>query len=69
MSSANRTARITARYRERERQLIEAAARATGVHISEYVRDAALARARRGLAELAETIPSRANDSEHDSGR
>lgn len=53
MPNAKRTARITARYRERERALLEAAARAAGLHLSELVRDATLERARRELARLA----------------
>lgn len=49
MPSANRNARITARFRERERELIEAAARHRGVHLSELVRKASLAAARQEL--------------------
>lgn len=49
MSGANRTAKISTRVRPRERRLLDAAAEARGVHLSELVRDAALAEARREL--------------------
>lgn len=55
MPSPNRTERLpAARIRRRERDLVEAAARARGVHLSELVRDATLREAREELEELTE---------------
>lgn len=51
----NRTARIPGpRVRVRERELVEMAARSRGVHVSEFVRNAAIERARERLSELAD---------------
>lgn len=49
MPEANRTARIAARIRRRERAVVEAAAEVRGVHISEIVRAGSLREARRAL--------------------
>lgn len=55
MRGAIRDARLPpARVRSRERNIVEAAARSRGVHLSEFVRDATLNRARRELSELAD---------------
>lgn len=51
MPNPNRTAKITARFRQRERELIEVAARHRGVHLSELVRTATLRAARQELAQ------------------
>lgn len=45
------TARLDARCRERQRDLVERAARRRGVYLSEFIREAALEEARRELEE------------------
>lgn len=50
MPSAKRTEKITCRLRARERDLIEAAARHRGVHLSELVREASVREARKVFA-------------------
>lgn len=44
----------------RERELIETAAQACGVHLAEFIRDAAVDRAREELSQLAQS-PERVN--------
>lgn len=58
MPSANRTAKITARYRQRERELIEEAAGELGVHLAEFIRETTVAAARRYLRGPGRNLPS-----------
>lgn len=63
MEVPNRTARLSARCRPRERQLIERAAERRGVRLAELIRDATIAEARRALtAEDSELKAQRARD-------
>lgn len=62
--TARRTERLAARCRKRELEVVKAAARARGVHVSELVRKATLRAARQELAGLAEEdeTPQREED-------
>lgn len=54
MNSAIRDARLPpARVRSHERRLVEAAARSAGVHLTEFIRDVTIERAREELSSLA----------------
>ncbi len=50
MSEVNRTADISIRLREHEKELIERAAERRRIHLSEFVRHATIAAARRVVA-------------------